>query len=62
MFPCRPKSIIGRGGGTGGAGGAIAQPTYASFNLKDASLLAPPTIQWLNAKAPPIFHTFRHPS
>ena len=55
-----------RGTGIGGAGGAVAPPTFASFDFKKykcttISALAPPTLQWFNAKAPPIFHTFRHP-
>ena len=46
-----------RGAGTGGA---ITPPTFANFNL-NVLIVAPPTFKWLNAKALPIFRTFRHP-
>ena len=51
-------SVFGRGGGTGGAGGAIAPPTFGILlSMHD---LAPPTF-WADPykTAPPIFHTFR---
>ena len=52
------QSICSRGARTGGAGGAIA---FAIFSLKILSVSLLAIHQLYNAKAPPTFHTFRHP-